>query len=116
MGPKEKGVIAQSVKDVVMSLVDDSLVDSEKVGTSVYFWAFPRFVSKVTSWFCLLPVITFSLYSICYISSKAVHAKKRQLEELKSRLEESNKKLKVSREKVIAVKVSRKDRKLLHTP
>lgn len=82
MGPKEKNVIAQSVKDVVMSLVHDNLVDTEKIGTSVYFWAFP---------------------------SKAVHAKKRQLEELKSQLEEKNKRLKLSREKVIAVKVGRED-------
>jgi len=43
LGPKEKGVIAQSVKDVIQSLVDDNLVDSEKIGTSVYFWAFQRF-------------------------------------------------------------------------
>ncbi|XP_034244349.1 meiotic nuclear division protein 1 homolog [Thrips palmi] len=82
MGPKEKGVIAQSVKDVIKSLCDDNLVDAEKIGTSVYFWAFP---------------------------SKAVHAKKRQLEDLKSRLEEANKKLKTSREKVIAIKVGRED-------
>lgn len=33
-GPK-KGVIAQSVKDVVQSLVDDDLVLKEKIGTSV---------------------------------------------------------------------------------
>ena len=31
-----------SVKDVVTSLVDDGMVDTEKIGTSVYFWAFPR--------------------------------------------------------------------------
>lgn len=42
MAPKEKGVISQAVKDVVQSLVDDSMVDTEKIGTSVYFWAFPR--------------------------------------------------------------------------
>ena len=34
-----------SVKDVLTSLVDDGLVDSDKIGTSVYFWAFP---SKAT--------------------------------------------------------------------
>jgi len=26
---------------VLQSLVDDSLVDTDKIGTSVYFWAFP---------------------------------------------------------------------------
>lgn len=33
-GPK-KGVITQSVKDVVQSLVDDDLVFKDKIGTSV---------------------------------------------------------------------------------
>ena len=46
MGPK-KGVISQSVKDVVQSLVDDDLVLKDKIGSSVriryinemiYFW------------------------------------------------------------------------------
>lgn len=34
MGPR-RGVISQSVKDVVQSLVDDDLVSKEKIGTSV---------------------------------------------------------------------------------
>ncbi|XP_021823167.1 meiotic nuclear division protein 1 homolog [Prunus avium] len=33
-GPK-KGVISQSVKDVIQSLVDDDLVFKDKIGTSV---------------------------------------------------------------------------------
>lgn len=37
MGPK-KGVISQSVKDVVQSLVDDDLVLKDKIGTSVSFF------------------------------------------------------------------------------
>merc|ERR1712122_364282 len=41
IAPKQKGIIAQSVKDVLQSLVDDNLVDTDKIGTSVYFWAFP---------------------------------------------------------------------------
>ncbi|KAK6151897.1 hypothetical protein DH2020_014532 [Rehmannia glutinosa] len=40
MGPK-KGVITQSVKDVVQTLVDDDLVFKDKIGTSVYFWSLP---------------------------------------------------------------------------
>merc|ERR1719422_1639332 len=32
--------------DVVTSLVDDGLVDSEKIGTSIYFWAFPSKASQ----------------------------------------------------------------------
>ncbi|XP_017882579.1 meiotic nuclear division protein 1 homolog [Ceratina calcarata] len=41
IAPKEKGIVAQSVKDVLQMLVDDGLVRSEKIGTSTYFWTFP---------------------------------------------------------------------------
>lgn len=41
MLPKEKGIVQQTVKDVVQSLVDDHLVTVEKIGTSNYFWSFP---------------------------------------------------------------------------
>lgn len=34
MGPK-RGVISQSVKDVIQSLVDDDLVAKDKIGISV---------------------------------------------------------------------------------
>lgn len=40
LGPK-KGVITQSVKDVVQSLVDDDLVLKDKIGSSIYFWSLP---------------------------------------------------------------------------
>ncbi|XP_039164611.1 meiotic nuclear division protein 1 homolog [Eucalyptus grandis] len=40
LGPG-KGVITQSVKDVVQSLVDDDLVSKDKIGTSVYLWSPP---------------------------------------------------------------------------
>ena len=35
-----------SVKEIVTSLVDDGLVDTDKIGTSVYFWAFPSKASQ----------------------------------------------------------------------
>ncbi|KAG7208636.1 hypothetical protein KM043_014843 [Ampulex compressa] len=41
IAPKEKGIVVQSVKDVLQALVDDGLVRSEKIGTSTYFWTFP---------------------------------------------------------------------------
>ncbi|CAD5329420.1 unnamed protein product [Arabidopsis thaliana] len=40
LGPK-KGVISQSVKDVIQSLVDDDLVAKDKIGISIYFWSLP---------------------------------------------------------------------------
>lgn len=41
IAPKEKGIVAQSVKDVLQNLIDDGLVRTDKIGTSIYFWAFP---------------------------------------------------------------------------
>ncbi|XP_015795240.1 meiotic nuclear division protein 1 homolog [Tetranychus urticae] len=38
--PKEKGIVAQTVKDVIKSLQDDDLLETDKIGTSTYFWAF----------------------------------------------------------------------------
>lgn len=40
LAPK-KGVISQSVKEVLQSLVDDDMVHQDKIGISNFFWAFP---------------------------------------------------------------------------
>ncbi|KAG2234432.1 hypothetical protein INT48_007180, partial [Thamnidium elegans] len=40
LGPK-RGVVSQSVKEVLMGLVDDGLVTMDKIGTSNYFWSYP---------------------------------------------------------------------------
>ncbi|PSC75165.1 meiotic nuclear division 1-like protein [Micractinium conductrix] len=37
----KRGVVLQSVKEVLQGLVDDDLVHSEKIGISNYFWYFP---------------------------------------------------------------------------
>ena len=52
-----------SVKEVLQSLVDDGMVDGERIGTSNYYWAFP---------------------------SKALHARKRKLEVLDSQVGHHN--------------------------
>ncbi|XP_025005352.1 meiotic nuclear division protein 1 homolog isoform X15 [Gallus gallus] len=57
---KDKGITSMSVKEVLQSLVDDGMVDTDRIGTSNYFWAFP---------------------------SKALHARKRKLEELQTQAE-----------------------------
>ncbi|KAL1916795.1 uncharacterized protein VTP21DRAFT_5499 [Calcarisporiella thermophila] len=41
IAPKMKGIVSQSVKDVLQSLVDDDLITCEKIGTSNYYWSFP---------------------------------------------------------------------------
>lgn len=82
IAPKEKGVVAQSVKDVVQNLVDDGLVDTEKIGTSVYFWAFPN---------------------------KAAGNRKRKLNEVESQLDEVSKKFKSVNEVLEKAKLGKED-------
>jgi len=48
-----------SVKEILQSLVDDGMVDTDKIGTSVYFWAFP---SKASQNVCVKYI-----YSILYL-------------------------------------------------
>ncbi|KAI8577662.1 hypothetical protein K450DRAFT_177470, partial [Umbelopsis ramanniana AG] len=40
IAPKRQ-IVVQSVKDTLQSLVDDGLVNMEKIGSSNYFWSFP---------------------------------------------------------------------------
>lgn len=37
----KKGVVTQTIKDVLQSLVDDDLVRQDKIGISNFFWSFP---------------------------------------------------------------------------
>jgi hypothetical protein len=39
--PKRKGIIAQSVKDILQELCDGDLVSCEKIGSGKFFWCFP---------------------------------------------------------------------------
>ena len=38
MGSKQKGIVLQSIKEILDSLVSDNLVTCEKIGTSIYFY------------------------------------------------------------------------------
>ncbi|CAI5701857.1 unnamed protein product [Peronospora effusa] len=40
------GVVLQTVKDVNQALVDDTLVDCDKIGSGNYFWSFPSKLSQ----------------------------------------------------------------------
>ena len=39
--PKKKGIISQSVQEVLKSLCDDDIVSCDKIGSGNFFWAFP---------------------------------------------------------------------------
>ncbi|KAH8119323.1 meiotic nuclear division protein 1 [Phellopilus nigrolimitatus] len=41
LGPKMKGIVSQTVKEVLQGLVDDGLVQADKIGASNFFWSFP---------------------------------------------------------------------------
>ena len=38
---KDKGVVANTVKDIAQELVSDNLICCEKIGLSNYYWSFP---------------------------------------------------------------------------
>lgn len=84
IAPKSKGIAPMTVKEVLQSLVDDNMVDCERVGTSNYYWAFP---------------------------SKALNARKHKLEELQKQVSDA-KQRKLSVEKAVEkAKVGREDTK-----
>ncbi|KAK3507748.1 hypothetical protein QTP70_035009 [Hemibagrus guttatus] len=82
IAPKTKGITPMSVKEVLQSLVDDNMVDSERVGTSNYFWAFP---------------------------SKALHARKRKLEDLEKLHEDGKQRHAALQQAVKKAKEGRQD-------
>jgi len=82
IAPKEKGIVVQSVKDVLQSLVDDCMVDTDKIGTSVYYWSFP---------------------------SKTASIRKQKLELLQKKIEETKKRKLNTDTKLDAAKADRKD-------
>lgn len=54
-----------SVKDVLQSLVDDNLVDTDKIGTSIYFWAYPSKAMHTVSRqqvLAKMPLLYYSVY------------------------------------------------------
>ncbi|XP_072320191.1 meiotic nuclear division protein 1 homolog [Eucyclogobius newberryi] len=82
IAPKSKGITPMSVKEVLQSLVDDNMVDSERVGTSNYYWAFP---------------------------SKALNTRKLKLDELKKQVSESKQRKESLQKAVEAAAVGRED-------
>ncbi|CAL8271602.1 meiotic nuclear division protein 1 homolog [Gadus morhua] len=82
IAPKTKGITPMSVKDVLQSLVDDNMVDSERVGTSNYYWAFP---------------------------SKALHARKRKLQDLEKQHTEAKQRKALVEPAVEKAKVGRQE-------
>ncbi|KAL1495031.1 hypothetical protein ABEB36_010517 [Hypothenemus hampei] len=66
LAPKLKGIVVNSVKDVIQKLQDDGLIDHGKIGNSVFFWSF---------------------------QSKSIQSRKRKLEEVTSIYDQQKKRL-----------------------
>lgn len=49
IAPKQKGIVPQSVKEITQLLVDEGLVECEKIGTFVCYWAFPSQAAVIVS-------------------------------------------------------------------
>ncbi|KAM3622954.1 uncharacterized protein V6R79_005336 [Siganus canaliculatus] len=84
IAPKTKGIAPMTVKDVLQSLVDDNMVDCERVGTSNYYWAFP---------------------------SKALNARKHKLDELQQQTLQAKQRKKSLKDAVEKAKEGREDTK-----
>ncbi|RHY64472.1 hypothetical protein DYB30_000514 [Aphanomyces astaci] len=76
------GVVLQTIKDVNQALVDDNLVDTEKIGSGNYFWSFP---------------------------SKVAQQRKRKLEDLEAKRSELKGKIESTKQAVAAQKSLRTD-------
>ncbi|KAI5188538.1 hypothetical protein NECID01_0151 [Nematocida sp. AWRm77] len=46
IAPKEKGIVAQSVKDVVEILLAENKIKEDKIGATKYYWSFPSDITK----------------------------------------------------------------------
>ncbi|XP_052715938.1 meiotic nuclear division protein 1 homolog [Crassostrea angulata] len=79
---KEKGITSMSVKEILTSLVDDGMVDTDKIGTSVYFWAFP---------------------------SKASQNRKRKLDDLTNRINDLDEKRRILADNVKKAKIGKEN-------
>jgi len=75
---KEKGIVQNSIKDILQSLVEDGMVDMDKVGGTNLYWAFPSKITKMKRQ---------KLANL----KKAVENETAKIEELENRIEKEKK-------------------------
>lgn len=95
-----------SVKEILQSLVDDALVDAERIGTSNYFWAFPSKAANNVSVIVNLEPLSVGVMRgrvLCWFQ------RKRKLRELEDKLAASEQKKALLEQQVKAAKVGRED-------
>lgn len=78
IAPKEKSIPMQTVKDVLNSLVSDDMVDTDKIGTSVYYWSFPsKNATIVSAFFDFLKSIDIYTFAFFRNQTKSKNWKKK---------------------------------------
>eukprot|EP01138_Halocafeteria_seosinensis_P010500 gb/GECG01010720.1/.p1 GENE.gb/GECG01010720.1/~~gb/GECG01010720.1/.p1 ORF type:complete len:206 (+),score=48.34 gb/GECG01010720.1/:1-618(+) len=88
----KRGVVTQTVKEVVQSLVDDNMVELEKIGTQNIFWSFP---SKT---YRQLQTRAEGMKTQLEEDRKAIEQLKKQVEEQRVGKEESEERSKLLKE------------------
>lgn len=91
-------IVAQSVKDVLMSLVDDGLVTMDKIGTSNYFWSYPS---------AALQLVQKNITILSYLS--LLDQGKNKLKDLQASLEKEKAKQQRLQEEIGEAKDTRED-------
>lgn len=86
IAPKEKGIVIQSVKEVLQMLVDDGLVETDKIGTLACFWAFPtKAATTVTPLLVISSIRVFQLILICFKRKNKLNETKNEIESLQAK-------------------------------
>lgn len=87
------GVVQQTIKEMNQSLVDDSLVQTDKIGSANFFWSFPasNFISKTVGKDLLTRAVQNKLGEIENINTEISASKKLRCSEGRdAKLEELN--------------------------
>lgn len=67
IAPKQKGIVSQSVKEITQLLVDEGLVECEKIGTFVCYWAFPSQATVIVKFFSSSFLVFPNIQKLCFL-------------------------------------------------
>ena len=89
--------------------VDDNLVDTDKIGTSVYFWSVSRRLRYTCESFLNPEVACNDLESLSQFPSKATQNRKRAIADVEEKTEEARKRIKKAQEDMVREKDGREE-------
>ena len=97
----------QSFPRFIYIPVDDNLVDTDKIGTSVYFWSVSGIQIRPRFGFHWLEVEMLKCFS--QFPSKATQNRKRAISDVEEKTEEARKRIKKAQEDVVKEKDGREE-------